>query len=215
MPAGTKFAIKASENHAMLNMYRMDVALKDYLENGGTVRGVLEMLWQPKKNRRDMITVAAEIMNEWQYTEKGQSSGADKAGVTLPDSVTDEKGQFIDADKAKLRLPDSTGNGKAEEYVVPPPGHSKRGLKQTKAFAKSLSKSLFETYKLPDGTAIGDVQYSNAPHRARKHRFASRIIMSLYNKCVPADQNSCFKDYLTEADATEAFNSVEAFNDIH
>lgn len=127
----------------------------------------------------------------------GHNSGAmakhtvpEMVNVGLPSSGSPSRGEAEDA------MPETAGR------TLPSPG-SPRGSAALKAIAKAIP-SIFDSYKLSDGTKIGDVRYSQLSGIFTRSARDAAIIWVIRNAGVPADQNMRVRDYLSAKQIDEA-----------
>lgn len=91
------------------------------------------------------------------------------------------------------------------------PGHARRGIDAIASVQPALAKSLFDTFKLPDGRAIGDVRWGELARLAREHATVSRLL-ALIGEHGEADPHAHVRDVLTESALKEFIHIAELRN---
>ena len=132
---------------------------------------------------------------------KGRSTCADNPRTNAA------KGHDTTADKAAGVVPDAAPRNK--------PGHAKRGLAAISAVQEVVSRSLFDTTKLPDGRSLREVHWAEVPRLAQRYTFLSRVMLLVHRKGVPADPAAKLDAMVSEDELKEIIGSVERLNDLN
>jgi hypothetical protein len=145
-----------------------------------------------------------------QDAAEGQRTIADEATEFVPDAAPERSGEghSTHADKAIHPVPIS-----ASARVLP--GHAKHGMASISAVQGTMSKSLFDRIKLPDGRTLREVCWSECPNLATRYRRLSRILMALWAHGKPVDPNTTVDNLINDAGLKQIVDAVEKFNDIH
>lgn len=165
---------------------RFSVALSEFFNHGGTVERAYEL-----------VALAAERMG------KSAKDCVPEADAPRIDAA---KGHRQRADKAGLYVPDAAPRNK--------PGHAKRGIAAISAVQETVSRSLFDTTKLPDGRSLREVRWAEVPQLAQRYTFLARVMLLVHRKAVPADPAATLDNIVSEAELTEIIGSVEKLNDL-
>ena len=170
---------------------RFSVALSEFFNHGGTVERAYEL-----------VALAAERMGKSAKVRmpEGQDEAADAPRIDAA------KGQGPSADKAVADMPDAAPRNK--------PGHAKRGIAAISAVQETVSRSLFDTTKLPDGRSLREVRWAEVPQLAQRYTFLARVMLLVHRKAVPADPAATLDNIVSEAELTEIIGSVEKLNDL-
>lgn len=171
---------------------RFSVALSEFFNHGGTVERAYEL-----------VALAAERMGK-SATRRMPEGHAEYADAPRIDAA---KGHRQRADKAGLYVPDAAPRNK--------PGHAKRGIAAISAVQETVSRSLFDTTKLPDGRSLREVRWAEVPQLAQRYTFLARVMLLVHRKAVPADPATTLDNIVSEAELTEIIGSVEKLNDLN
>lgn len=206
---------------------RFSVALSEFFNHGGTVERAYELVALAAER---MGKSAIDVLPEGQADSadvpridaaKGHGSCADKADSHVPDAATQRSaGQGRSADEATYPLPDASPATPRYYHLGKPhpkrnPGHAKRGIAAIQAVQETVSRSLFDTYKLPgDGRAIGDITWKELQGLARKHAEAYRLLTLIDSHGVPADPNVMVREVLKEETLKE-FIEFARLSNVH
>jgi hypothetical protein len=145
-----------------------------------------------------------------QNAAEGQKTIADEAMHEVPDAAAERsgEGQSTGADEARRHVP-----GSASSRLLP--GHARHGMASISAVQGTMSKSLFDRIKLPDGRTLREVRWSECPNLATRYRRLSRILMALWAHGKPVDPNTTVDNLINDAGLKQIVDAVEKFNDIH
>src|SRR5690606_23737676 len=141
---------------------------------------------------------------------KGQTMHADKACLAVPDAATERSAGHTSsaiAGDASDDLPVASPHNK--------PGHAKRGLAAIAAVQETVSRSLFDTTKLPDGRSLREVHWAEVPRLAQQYTFLSRVMLLVHRKGVPADPAATLDAIVSDEELNEIIGSVEKLNDLN
>jgi len=101
---------------------------------------------------------------------------------------------------------------------VAPPAASKARMakKQTitaRSGIKAAKQTLFQTFKLSDGTPIGEVSYSELPAIARRSDLDAMVCRAIYYHVTPTDQSAKVKELVSEDFLQHAIQSAKGERD--
>ena len=152
------------------------------------------------------------------------NGGSHERALALLDAAyaRDGQGQASDAEEARIAVPSpvsSSGDGHRAcaakaRGAMPSPNPARRGREAIRAVQATIASSLFDRITLPDGRALGAVQWHELPKLATQYRQFSRLFIVLHRKAVPADGFATVRDVVRERDLETALAEVERFNDI-
>lgn len=175
-----------------------NVFISKWMNNGGSECRLIEMVMAAygggEEKRYSHAARALQERREQLRNDdgKGRALSADAAGDTMPAPSSPERngaGLTRGANKASARVP---------APVSAKPGHAKRGLVAIASVQAPLAKSLFDTYLLPDGRAVGNVTWKELQGTARSHAEAFRLLSLIDGYCQPSDPDAKVRDVLKE-----------------
>lgn len=215
MKHSTAIADKLAEKGIHSRVVRLDMALAEYRNNGGSYQEAIERVESAFADQgasryefaaRTLANRGVQLRNGG---EKGHLEPADKAKLRQPSSspIQRSAGQIAVANKAVDDVPVAAPRNK--------PGHAKRGIQSIGAIQNVIAKSLFDTTKLPDGRTLREVTWSEVPHLAARYSFLSRVMVAVHRRAVPVDGNARLDTLVTEMELTEIIGAVERLNEIH
>lgn len=207
------FAEKLAEKGVLSLNVELQLAIAKFQNNGGNYGVALAILNAAYGRGKSAIGALPEGQeddadNPRTNAAKGRLISVDKALEALPDAATERSaGQIWAADKAAVPLPDASPRNK--------PGHAKRGLAAISSVQETVSRSLFDTTKLPDGRSLREVHWAEVPQLAQRYTFLSRVMLLVHRKAVPADPAATLDAIVSESELNEIIGSVEKLNDLN
>lgn len=133
------------------------------------------------------------------HSRRARSGQEDPAPSSLP--VPSGGGHVKDATR---RLADASPARKSN-----PP----RGLAAIASVQQTMARSILDTFKLRDGRALGDVQWSELLHIAAANDRESRVLRAVYGYAHNVDPSSRVRDVVRPAFVEDAIKSAEAAHD--
>lgn len=208
----TEFTEKLAEKGILAINVELQLAIAKFQNNGGeygVALAILNAAYGKGKSAFHQVPQGQKAFADAPCIDaaKGQRTHADKAGLAVPDAAPQRSaGQRPIASKANDAVPDASRLYK--------PGHAKRGLAAISAVQETVSRSLFDTTKLPDGRSLREVHWAEVPQLAQRYTFLARVMLLVHRKAVPADPAATLDDIVSEAELTEIIGSVEKLNDL-
>ena len=209
----TLMAEKLAEAGVDQRIVRLDMALAEFRNNGGT--------YEQAQARLDAA---------YQRGGAGHPRLAEEARVKTPDTAPtdDDTGHVKRAEDNSLAisiLPASSLNRSAagqgvhahERATCKVPRRAPNPPRPAAAIAGvqgAIARSLFDTIRLPDGRRLRQVAWGECPELARRYRRASRILMAVHHAAQPADSTATLDSIVSEERLREIVDSVERFNDV-
>jgi len=127
---------------------------------------------------------------------------------------------------ARLLTPAAGANGKpvvvhthkrGKPRVAPPAASKARMAKKqtitSRSCIKAAKQTLFQTFKLSDGTPIGEVSYSELPAIARRSDLDAMVCRAIYYHVTPTDQSAKVKELVSEDFLQHAIQSAKGERD--
>lgn len=209
----TEFTEKLAEKGILAINVELQLAIAKFQNNGGeygVALAILNAAYGKGGKAVGLVPEGQRLSAGAPRTDaaKGQTIISDRAVDRVPDAATERSaGLATIADKAIAEVPDASPRNK--------PGHAKRGLAAISAVQETVSRSLFDTTKLPDGRSLREVRWAEVPQLAQRYTFLARVMLLVHRRAVPADPAATLDNIVSEAELTEIIGSVEKLNDLH
>lgn len=208
----TEFTEKLAEKGILAINVELQLAIAKFQNNGGeygVALAILNAAYGKGGKAGHLLPQGQSGVADTprQNAAKGHGLISDRAVEPVPDAATQRGvGRLSHADKAIRSVPDASPRYK--------PGHAKRGLAAISAVQETVSRSLFDTTKLPDGRSLREVRWAEVPQLAQRYTFLARVMLLVHRRAVPADPAATLDNIVSEAELTEIIGSVEKLNDL-
>lgn len=182
------------------NEFILAIAL--FENNGGTYERAIELL-------NAAYRTDGEAGHE---VPKGRGSDAD------PSNPIRSAGHSRYAKKASGPVPASSdlipGKGQAvvRTHLRKKPGHARRGAAAIASVQETVSRSLFDTIKLPDGRRLREIRWSEVPDLARRYTYLARVMTLCHRTGTPIDPNMTLDQLVKEDELKEIVDATERLN---
>lgn len=191
-----------------------DLAIARYLNNGGTIERARQRLDRAAGKLRGTgqkvhadeavpCAPAPQHPSGGGHRDDAQNGQWNRAAAQPNEP---EAGHILNADKAKEFSPAPVPRPRAN-----PPGVT---IESLRAVRHVTAKSLFDSYRLPDGRSLRQVHWGELPALARTYRRHSRVLALLHNRVSVTDTALTVDQVVKEADVQDAINQAERFNDV-
>jgi len=201
----TALGAKLAAKGFMSRIVRLDMALAEFRNNGGTYAELLERAEAAfadaagSRLKHAARTIAERGVQLRNGGEEGRSAYADRANGGLPSSPSPERsaGRATISDKVMPVVPvaalprDRAGPLIAAEkatLTVPRPV-SPAYITAAKEGAKVLAITVLDSFKVRDGRPIGDVPWSSLDHLISAGGREVAVLKLVRNRGVPTDRN--------------------------
>lgn len=93
---------------------------------------------------------------------------------------------------------------------------AKKATATARSRVRAVRRTIFDTFKLPDGTPIGEVEYHELPALARLYSTASHVCWAIYHHVQPpaTNQPSKVRDLIGEDFLEQAVKDAEGARDV-
>ena len=186
---GTVFAEKFKAQGVEPRDVRLNMAIAEFQNNGGTYERALRLLRAAyEKGSRGQIADAVNGQMRGSSTsrtndDEGQSGSAEKAIVIVPSSSPIQgQGLQRSADKAKEALP------------------SPLSLSIAKAARTAVARTVLDSFKVRDGRAIGDLAFCELESLRFENAREAAVLRLIQKHYANAPGNAIVRDLIKESD---------------
>lgn len=163
----------------------LKMAIAKFQNNGGEYSTALAMLNAAygigdgglARLASDGLKASATVPNG----EAGHRRRADEVNRIVPASPTERSAGHVSAAHGALRDVPVAAHQRNR------PGHAPRGLAAIAAADETAKRTAFALIRMPDGRALGEVRWSEAPQLAQTHARVARILLAAHRYATPAD----------------------------